>query len=276
MTLLAELRRRFPYRNPAQLLAGVLCGEVFVDDGRVNNPKCSVSPGATIEFRRKRYVSRGGEKLEAALAAFRVVPAAGIFVDAGASTGGFTDCLLKHGAALVHAVDVGMNQLAAGLRDSPRVRAMEGTNIMDVEKLEPPPSGAVCDISFRGVRPVVAKLLSLTGGGEAVVLVKPQFELSSGLHRGITAVRPPEDFDGVLRDDETIVELLRDIVSDLTGEGIAATGWLLSPLRGQKGNREIFFRFVPGESLRSDRPRRALDPKEISLKQFSTLSEGIP
>ncbi len=246
MTLLEGLRRRFPYRDKEFLLAKILCGEVLIDGIRLTDPKVQLPKRALgdleVTFLRRRYVSRGGEKLEAALREFRIIPAAGLFLDAGASTGGFTDCLLKHGAALVHAVDVGRNELAPSLRQDPRVIPHEGTNIMDLEGLDPRPTAAVCDISFRTVRKVVAKLLELTGGGEAITLVKPQFELAGRREQ-------TEEFDGVVRDGSVVRELLRSVVSDLRGDGIVATAWMLSPIRGRRGNREAFFLFRPRDAV---------------------------
>ncbi|MFW5842581.1 MAG: TlyA family RNA methyltransferase [Spirochaetota bacterium] len=260
MTLLEGLRRRYPYRDKEYLLAKIVCGEVLIDGVRLTDPKARLPRGASsgfeVTFLRRRYVSRGGEKLEVALREFRVIAASGIFLDAGASTGGFTDCLLKHGAALVHAVDVGRNELSPELRNNPRVVPHEGTNIMDLECLEPRPSTAVCDISFRTVRKVVAKLLDLTGGGEAVTLVKPQFELAG--RRG----QQQQGFDGVVRDPALLQELLRCVVAELRSDGIVATAWMLSPIRGRRGNREAFFRFRPGEAV----PGSVLRPEDIKVE----------
>jgi 23S rRNA (cytidine1920-2'-O)/16S rRNA (cytidine1409-2'-O)-methyltransferase len=259
VTLLEGLRRRFPYRDKEYLLAKIVCGEVLIDGIRLTDPKVQLSRGSSLDFEvvflRRRYVSRGGEKLEAALREFRVIPAARVFLDAGASTGGFTDCLLKHGAALVHAVDVGRNELAPELRKNPRVIPHEGTNVMDLEALDPTPSIAVCDISFRTVRKVVAKLMELTEGGEAITLVKPQFELAG--RRG-----QPEEFDGVVRNPALLTELFQTVVAELAGDGVVATAWMLSPIRGRRGNREAFFRFRPREGSRG----AVLRPEDIDVE----------
>lgn len=267
MTLLEGLRRRFPYRDKEHLLAKIVCGEVFIDGIRVTDPKAQLSKEAVAElevtFLRRRYVSRGGEKLEAALHGFRVIPATRVFLDAGASTGGFTDCLLKHGAALVHAVDVGRNELSPELRKDPRVVPHEGTNIMSLDRLYPRPSVSVCDISFRTVRKVVAKLLDLTDGGEAVTLVKPQFELAGRREQR-------EEFDGVVRDPSLLEELLRTVVAELSGDGIVATEWMLSPIRGRRGNREAFFRFRP----KGGSPGVVLRPEDIEVGDGAGESGG--
>ncbi len=265
MTLLEGLRRRFPYRNKEYLLAKIVCGEVLIDGVRLTDPKAQLPKKAhgeiEVTFLRRRYVSRGGEKLEVALREFRVIPASGIFLDAGASTGGFTDCLLKHGAALVHAVDVGRNELSPELRNNPRVIPHEGTNIMDLEGLEPRPSTAVCDISFRTVRKVIAKLLDLTDGGEAVTLVKPQFELA-----GRRGQQQTQEFDGVVRDSALLGELLRTVVSELQSDGIVATAWMLSPIRGRRGNREAFFLFRPRERGQEWDRGSVLRPEDIEVE----------
>ncbi len=272
MTLLEALRRRYPYSDKEFLLAKILCGEVLIDGVRLTDPKTQLPKGAAhgeleVTFLRRRYVSRGGEKLEAALREFRVIPATGVFLDAGASTGGFTDCLLKHGAALVHAVDVGRNELSPSLRQDPRVIPHEGTNIMDLEGLDPRPSIAVCDISFRTVRKVVAKLLELTDGGEAITLVKPQFELA-----GRRGQQQTQEFDGVVRDSALLGELLRTVVSELQSDGIVATAWMLSPIRGRRGNREAFFLFRPRERGREKDWERGggsvLGPEDIEVEEL--------
>ena len=296
MTVLAALRKRYPYRDREQLLARVLCGEVVIGGQRTSDPKAPAPRNwgtCRVTFLRRRYVSRGGEKLEAALHAFRIIPAGGIFLDAGSSTGGFTDCLLKHGAARVYAVDVGRNELAPTLREDPRVVAMEGTNIMSLEELFPAPGAAVCDISFRRIRKVVAKLLELTEGGEAITLVKPQFELAgirgpgenlsgagettlprNGSPTGETTPASEEsypgesDFQGVIRSRRLLQDLLRTVVEELAADGIVAVDWLLSPVSGRRGNREAFFRFLPRELMNS-RGSRELRPEDIVIAEHA-------
>lgn len=265
MTLLEELRRRFPYRSTETLLARVLCGEVVVDNERMLDPKARVALDLPIRFIRRRYVSRGGDKLEAALRELRIVPANRIFLDAGASTGGFTDCLLKHGAALVYAIDVGRNQLAHPLRQEPRVRVYDSTNVMDLERLEPTPSDAVCDLSFRTVHRAVLKLLDLTNGGQVLTLVKPQFELAArrgDRQQGDTSLSGAADnsFDGVVRDTALITEIFRTVVTELFTDGVAASAWLPSPVEGSKGNREAFFLFQP-----ANRVEHPVTPGEIEV-----------
>ena len=163
--LLSLLQSRFPTETKDELFARVLCGEVFVDGERVKDPKRQVSLDAEVDLESPRFVSRGAEKLEAALDAWEVAVSGKVFLDAGASTGGFTDCLLQRGAALVHAVDVGFNQLDYRLREDERVVVHERTNITAVDRLDPPADVAVCDLSFRSLGGVARRLLALSREG---------------------------------------------------------------------------------------------------------------
>lgn len=207
----------------------VLCGEVYVSGERVKDPKALVSAGAAVSLSPRRYVSRGGEKLAAALRSWQLPVAGKVFLDAGASAGGFTDCLLQHGAAVVHAVDVGYNQLDFRLRRDPRVVVHERTNILSVQHLEPPADAAVADLSFRSLTGVAAHVLSLTNEGWCVALLKPQFEWRE----------PEEDFAGVVRDPERISSIVRETLERLRAEGAYAERLMPSPIRGRRGNREV-------------------------------------
>ena len=135
------------------------------------------------------FVGRGGLKLEAALDHFGVDPAGRVILDVGASTGGFTDCLLRRGARFSHAVDVGHNQLDWRLRNDPRVRSLEGTHIRDLEPaaLEPAPDLAVVDVSFIGLAKVIPHLARFATLGAAIVLVKPNFELATSVATTISS-----------------------------------------------------------------------------------------
>lgn len=227
----------------------------------MRDPAARVARGAVIELQsRPRYVSRGGEKLHAALAAWSIPVQDKVFVDAGASTGGFTDCLLQSGARVVHAVDVGYNQLDYRLRCDSRVIVHERTNLMDLEPLEPPPDAAVADLSFRSLRGAARKLLSLTSAGWGIVLVKPQFELASALKTGSGGrgrrdrgsgygnARGATELDagaalgaGVIRDADVLREILLRLQRDLRADGVLVKRALSSPLVGRRGNREFLF-----------------------------------
>ena len=214
-----------------QVYSAILCGEIFVDGEKVRNPKASVSEDAVITRRIGKYVGRGGVKLEGALDDFGVNPEGLICLDAGASTGGFTDCLLSRGAVKVHAVDVGYNQLAWKLRSDSRVIVRERTNLMDLDRsdLDPPPQMAVADLSFRSLRGAASKLLFLTGGGIVLALVKPQFENHD-----------EQDFNGIVKTRKARAAVLESLCRDLPAEGVHVRDASASRISGRKGNAEIF------------------------------------
>jgi 23S rRNA (cytidine1920-2'-O)/16S rRNA (cytidine1409-2'-O)-methyltransferase len=180
-----------------------------------------------------RFVSRGGEKLEAALDAFAVDPAGVRALDAGASTGGFTDCLLQRGAARVVAVDVGHGQLHERLRADPRVEVHERRNVRDLVRgdLGEPFALVVADLSFISLRAVLPHLLGQSGpGADLVLLVKPQFEAGRDeASRG----------GGVIRDPEVWRRVLEEVVVALGGYGAAIMGAMPSPITGAGGNVEF-------------------------------------
>ncbi|SIQ83570.1 23S rRNA (cytidine1920-2'-O)/16S rRNA (cytidine1409-2'-O)-methyltransferase [Alkalispirochaeta americana] len=236
ISLLDALCRQYPSESRDYLYRCIMCGEVRRGDQKITNPREPVGRDDSFLITRARFVSRGGEKLEAALSAWGIVPSGRRWVDAGASTGGFTDCLLQQGASLVHAVDVGYNQLDYRLRSDPRVQVYERTNIRDLQVLSPRPHAAVCDLSFRSLRGVLGHLLDLTLEGWAVALLKPQFEAAAEVRWGR---RDPADtrsgvLCGALRDQvvsQVIVSLERE-------EGVCVLRRLASPLPGRQGNRE--------------------------------------
>ena len=200
---------------------------------RVRNPKLLVRRDAEIEISpTRRFVSRGGEKLDPILTQWNINPEGLVFIDAGSSTGGFTDCLLKRGAILVYAVDVGYNQLDYTLRNDERVRVYERTNIMSLDdaSLDPRPDAAVSDLSFRSILGASSRLLRLVSQGWLIGLVKPQFEWRN----------PEDDFDGVIRRNDVLLRVLSDLVNQLWENGCYVTRIALSPIRGRKGNREFF------------------------------------
>lgn len=208
-----------------------MCGEVLVNGERVRSSLCPVPRDADITFQKRRYVSRGGLKLEAALKYWRIPIEEKIMLDAGCSAGGFTDCLLQHGAALVHAVDVGYNQLDYSLRSHPFVMVYEKTNIMTVKQLEPQPYAATADLSFRSIKGAASRILSLTTRKLLIGLIKPQFEYSAG----------SDNFNGVIVDNKLLEEILLSVALELKCEQAFVTDVLASPVKGRKGNREFFF-----------------------------------
>jgi len=192
----------------------------------------SVAEDAKIELTRSRkYVSRGGEKLEHALDAFALDVQGLAALDVGASTGGFTDCLLQRGAARVYAVDVGYGQLDYKLRSDPRVVVLERTNIRELTALPETPDVATIDASFIGLEKVLPKVVELLRpGGWIVALVKPQFQaMRSEVRKG-----------GVVKDPLVHAAVLGRIVAWGTEHGLRFAGLTASPLRGPAGNREFF------------------------------------
>jgi 23S rRNA (cytidine1920-2'-O)/16S rRNA (cytidine1409-2'-O)-methyltransferase len=226
--LLDRLCDLHPDRSREELLSLVLCGDVRVDGACIRDPREPVRSDATISVERPRYVGRGGVKLEHAIRAWSLPVAGRVFLDAGSSTGGFTDCLLQHGARAVHAVDVGYNQLDYRLRDDARVHVHERTNVMQIDALDPRPHAAVADLSFRSLRGAARRIVDLTTDGLAVLLIKPQFEWEDA----------PPSFDGTVPDEE-IAAILRATLDGLRDEGLLACALEESPIRGRKGNREF-------------------------------------
>jgi 23S rRNA (cytidine1920-2'-O)/16S rRNA (cytidine1409-2'-O)-methyltransferase len=231
--LIELLTSRYPEKTERELRAAILRGHVSVGEQVVVKPGTPVSADAPVRVRpAPAYVSRGGEKLAAALDAWGVDCAGSPWIDAGCSTGGFTDCLLQHGAPLVYAVDVGEGQLDWRLRTDARVRTMERTNVMSLARsdLDPPPGRAVADLSFRSLRGAARHILRLTSEGWGIFLVKPQFELQQ---------HPPEGFRGVVRDPGLAREVLRDLLERLAAEAVAVRRGIASPIAGRRGNREF-------------------------------------
>ena len=212
-----------------------MAGAVVVNDQRVDKPGALVDAAATVRIKdeaRSPYVSRGGQKLEAALLGFDVDVTGVIAIDVGASTGGFTDCLLQHGATKVFAVDVGYGQLAWALRQDPRVINLERRNIrtLDPAEISEFPSLAVIDASFISLALVIPPVLRLlTPHGRIIALIKPQFEVGKGrVGKG-----------GVVRDPELHAEVVEKMKAFAEEWNVDVLGVMESPLLGPKGNKEF-------------------------------------
>jgi len=221
-----------PTREKAAKL--LMAGAVTVDGRRVDKAGALVAPGADLKVTaRQKFVSRGGDKLVHALGIFGVSPKGRVCVDVGASTGGFTHCLLETGASRVYAVDVGQGQLDASLRADGRVVVMEKTNARQLapEAFPDPPSLATIDVSFISLEKVLAPVFGvLRPDGEAVALVKPQFEIGKGLvGKG-----------GVVRDAAHHKTVVSRVARYCVLHGWHVRGVTISPLKGPKGNREFF------------------------------------
>ena len=210
----------------------VLAGEVRVDGEAVTQPAALLPLEATIEvMQRPQYVGRGGDKLEHALVAFDLDVADSICLDVGASTGGFTDCLLQHGARRVYAVDVGYGLLDYRLRQDERVVVMERTNARDLAPLPEACDLAAVDVSFIGIEKVLpAVRRSLKPGAAIVALVKPQFQ----------ARREEVGKRGVVRDPQIHAAVIGRVVAWAGENGLRLSGLTASPLLGPAGNREFF------------------------------------
>lgn len=229
-----------PTRSKAQAL--ILAGAVVTSDGtRID--KAGTALESHIQLRLKGepmpYVSRGGLKLEAALDVFEVDPTGRICMDVGASTGGFTDCLLQRGAAKVYAVDVGSNQLAWSLRSDQRVISLEKTNIrtMPPEIIGESVSIIVADVSFISLELILAPSFALAQPGcEVVMLVKPQFEVG----------RADVGKGGIVRDEAARLGSLEKITSRFEDLGLQRVASIDSPICGAKGNREfLLYGMIP-------------------------------
>jgi 23S rRNA (cytidine1920-2'-O)/16S rRNA (cytidine1409-2'-O)-methyltransferase len=229
-----------PSRNEARAL--VEAGSVLVSGAPADKPARLVAPGEPIVVLGppSPYVSRGGQKLEAALDRFGVSIAGRRALDAGASTGGFTDCLLQRGAALVYAVDVGHGQLDPSLRADPRVCVLERVNVRDLDvatlqRADPefsPVAVVVADLSFISLRTVAPALCGEVAapGADLVVLVKPQFEAGRAVvSRGKGVVRDPAVWEGAIE----------GVASALVSAGTGIMGAMVSPLTGASGNVEF-------------------------------------
>jgi len=247
--LIDLLRSLYPGHDEKELRARVLRGHVVVDGVKVVKPGTPVAADSVVRMRPPAaFVSRGGEKLAAALEAWKIDCSGTRWIDAGSSTGGFTDCLLQRGAALVYAVDVGEGQLDWKLRQDARVRAMERTNIMSLEPavFDPRPGSAAADLSFRSLQGAARHILGLVAEAWGVFLVKPQFELRN----------PGADFHGVVRDRQALGAIVRDLVERLEAEGVLVEKGMASPIAGRKGNREyLFLMRLAGTAPPGDRDR---------------------
>jgi len=211
----------------------IMAGEVLIDGQRVDKAGRLVSPGAKVEVRAQlRYVSRGGFKLEGALQHFAIDPTGAVCADIGTSTGGFTDCLLQHGAARVHTVDTGTGQIDWRLRSDPRVILHEGFNARHLEltDLGEPVDLAVCDVSFISATLIVPAIVRVLKPetGRMLVLVKPQFE----------AAREQVGKGGIVRD-PALHEASCAKVRACVEESNFTTQIMESPIAGAEGNKEF-------------------------------------
>lgn len=229
-------------RQRAQRL--IMAGQVAVEDRIVDKPGTRVLSSAAVRVKEGLpYVSRGGYKLAAALDAFGLVVEGRVVADVGASTGGFTDCLLQRGAARVYAIDVGYGQLAWKLQTDPRVVILDRTNARYLESLPERVDLVTIDVSFISLKLIIPRVLDwLQAGGQILALVKPQFE--AGRHQVGKG--------GVVRDPDVHRAVLADLAHWTQNQDVGLMGLIPSPITGPAGNVEFLAHWVPGGSPTTD------------------------
>ena len=249
-----------PSRERAKAI--IMSGIVYVNNQKADKAGMSIPEDAEIEIRGKTnsFVSRGGLKIEKALNYFQIDPKDLCVMDIGASTGGFTDCLLTRGARKVYSIDVGYGQLAWKLRQDPRVICMERTNIRYVtpKQLEDVPDFAVIDVSFISLKlvlPVVANLLQ--EHGRIACLIKPQFEAGKG----------KVGKKGVVRDPEIHLEVLQSFIENAHEAGFHVYSLTFSPIKGPEGNIEFL------GYLGKDGEDAELDPAALVAEAHGALAK---
>ena len=226
-------------RSLAQKL--IMAGDVLVNDQVAYKPSQIFEGNVEIKLKEKpRYVSRGGLKLEKALLEFGLENLSGkICVDIGASTGGFTDCLLKHAAEKVYAVDVGYGQLHQSLRNSSKVVLMEKTNVRDIQSFPEDIALVTVDVSFISLKTVLPVIKSWIKEKDiqVIALVKPQFEAGR---------KEAAKGRGVIRSEETRLAIITDLIAFIKTQGIIYVSHIDSPILGPKGNKEfLLFMSIP-------------------------------
>ena len=248
-----------PSREKAKAM--IMAGQVYVDQVRIDKAGTMVPDSAEPEIRGHAipYVSRGGLKLEKALDVFSVRPEGRICVDCGASTGGFSDVLLKNGAKKIYAIDVGYGQLAWSIRNDPRVVVMERTNIRNVTEEQVPdePDLAAIDVSFISLKlvfPVLRRIMAPTA--EICCLIKPQFE----------AGREKVGKKGVVKEAATHAEVLENVIAYAGESGFSVRGLTFSPVRGPEGNIEFLGHFVSGGTAAGVDPAAVVRAAHDSLE----------
>jgi len=232
------------FASHEEALPYFLGGQVFWGQERVTSPAQLVSDDKplSVKGRDLPYISKGGLKLEGAIRDFHIQVQDRVCIDAGACTGGFTDCLVKHGAALVYAVEVGFGQLAGSLRQSPKVANLEKTNISDEKLLllSPRPTLASVDLSYLSLRKAIPVFADIMGHhGELLCLVKPLFEVEDASARRT----------GILTED-VYLPLLLDLIRDINNQPQTyASGVTHSPVTGNNGTLEFFMHVVLGSDM---------------------------
>lgn len=258
-------------RSKAQAM--IMAGVVLVDELRVDKPSESFPRDSQIRIKgqgaESRYVSRGGLKLEAALEQFGIDPTGFYCLDVGSSTGGFTDCLLQHGAASVVALDVGTNQLAWRLRNDPRVEVRENVNAREIVQgdFDRRFDLIVMDVSFISVTKILDRLVDLLkDAGHMIVLIKPQFEVGRGeVGKG-----------GIVREPEKHARVVAEVNSAADGVGLELVGTIESPITGAEGNREFLSCYKkPSEGRSGEKAAELVEGRDYYVENgLMVLSES--
>ena len=244
--------------------AYIMAGNVYVDGQKEDKAGTKVAVTAKLEVKgnQMKYVSRGGYKLEKAMDVFGIRLNGKICLDIGASTGGFTDCMLQNGASKVYAIDVGYGQFAWKLRNDERVVCLEKTNVRYVTHEQVPDEGdfASIDVSFISLTKVLPAVLGVLGEkGQLVCLIKPQFE----------AGREEVGKKGVVRDPKVHLEVLESFLDFVPGAGFTVMGLDYSPIKGPEGNIEYL-----GYLRKGTHPAPELDPAAIVEQSHGALAHG--
>ena len=231
-----ELMRRDLAATPTRARELIAAGQVLVGGAIASKPTRMVAPSdpVVVTGSGPQFVSRGGDKLDVALTTFGIDPEGKRVVDVGASTGGFSDCVIQRGAREVVAIDVGYGQLDQHIRDDPRVEVLERTNVryLELSDIGGPGDLVVADLSFISLRTVLSRLTALCGDkGELLMLVKPQFE---------AAREEASRSQGVIRSPDVWLRVLGEISKCVSEAGLGIMGLMVSPLRGAGGNTEFF------------------------------------
>ncbi len=228
------LLQKYPDKTEKELYSLIICGEIYVNNEKILNPNVNINIESEVIIKKnKLFVSRGGIKLQHAIKEFGIIPHNRVFIDAGSSTGGFTDCLLKNNARMVYSVDVGYNQLDYKIRIDNRVKVYERLNIMklDNKHFTIQPHAAVMDLSFRSIKGAVSHIMNLIKDKWIIALIKPQFEWKN----------PDDDFNGIVKSREEVLNILKSLTFEISKEKCFVNNVTESPIKGRKGNTEYFF-----------------------------------
>ena len=230
------LGEKLPQYSRRQIQSWIMQGKVMVDGKIVTKSGTLVADDAAITYdiQEPKYASRAGLKLEAALKHFNIDVKGLVALDAGISTGGFTDCLLQHGVAKVYGIDVGYGQVTDKIRHDARVILMERTNLRELRELPEKVDLITLDLSFISVLKVMDAVMALLKpDGQLIVLIKPQFEAEKGeVGRG-----------GIIKDSDLHQEIIARVVHGITNYGFAQVGVIDSPIEGASGNKEFLAYF---------------------------------